>query len=225
MTALDFGAVLVDWPLLLRGAAFTLGLTVVSAVLGLALGVVCAWARVWGPAPLRGAAAAYVELIRNTPFIVQLFFVFFGLPSLGVRLSPELASVIAMVINLGAYAAEIVRAGIEGTPRGQIEAARSLALSEVQVFVRVVLPPSLGRVWPAMVSQIVIVMLGSAVCGQIAAQELSYYANLIQSRNFRAFEATIVATGMYLALAVGVRQALNWLGPRWLFGRVPSGGR
>jgi polar amino acid transport system permease protein len=225
MTALDFGAVLVDWPLLLRGAAFTLGLTVVSAVLGLALGVVCAWARVWGPAPLRGAAAAYVELIRNTPFIVQLFFVFFGLPSLGVRLSPELASVIAMVINLGAYAAEIVRAGIEGTPRGQIEAARSLALSEVQVFVRVVLPPSLGRVWPAMVSQIVIVMLGSAVCGQIAAQELSYYANLIHSRNFRAFEATIVATGMYLALAVGVRQALNWLGPRWLFGRVPSGGR
>ena len=225
MTALDFGAVLVDWPLLLRGAAFTLGLTVVSAVLGLALGVVCAWARVWGPAPLRGAAAAYVELIRNTPFIVQLFFVFFGLPSLGVRLSPELASVIAMVINLGAYAAEIVRAGIEGTPRGQIEAARSLALSEAQVFVRVVLPPSLGRVWPAMVSQIVIVMLGSAVCGQIAAQELSYYANLIHSRNFRAFEATIVATGMYLALAVGVRQALNWLGPRWLFGRVPSGGR
>ena len=225
MTALDFGAVLVDWPLLLRGAAFTLGLTVVSAVLGLALGVVCAWARVWGPAPLRGAAAAYVELIRNTPFIVQLFFVLFGLPSLGVRLSPELASVIAMVINLGAYAAEIVRAGIEGTPRGQIEAARSLALSEVQVFVRVVLPPSLGRVWPAMVSQIVIVMLGSAVCGQIAAQELSYYANLIHSRNFRAFEATIVATGMYLALAVGVRQALNWLGPRWLFGRVPSGGR
>jgi polar amino acid transport system permease protein len=225
MTALDFGAVLVDWPLLLRGAAFTLGLTVVSAVLGLALGVVCAWARVWGPAPLRGAAAAYVELIRNTPFIVQLFFVFFGLPSLGVRLSPELASVIAMVINLGAYAAEIVRAGIEGTPRGQIEAARSLALSEVQVFVRVVLPPSLGRVWPAMVSQIVIVMLGSAVCGQIAAQELSYYANLIHSRNFRAFEATIVATGMYLALAVGVRQALNWLGPRWLFGHVPSGGR
>ena len=225
MISLDFAAVLAEWPLLLRGAAFTLGLTAVSAVLGLVLGVACAWARAWGPRPLAAGVAAYVELIRNTPFIVQLFFVFFGLPSLGVRLSPELASVIAMVINLGAYAAEIVRAGIEGTPRGQVEAARSLALSESQVFLRVVLPPSLGRVWPAMVSQIVIVMLGSAVCGQIAAAELSYQANLIHSRNFRAFEATIVATLIYLALAIGLRQLLNWIGPRWLFGRAVSGGR
>ncbi len=222
MVALDFGAVLVEWPLLLRGAAFTLGLTAVSAAIGLALGVACGWARAWGPAWLRAVVGVYVELIRNTPFIVQLFFVFFGLPSLGVKLTPELASVIAMVINLGAYAAEIARAGIEGTPRGQLEAARSLAMTEWQVFVRVVLPPALARVWPAMTSQIVIVMLGSAVCGQIAAQELSYAANLIQSRNFRAFEAFIVATLIYLALSVLVRQALHWIGPHWIFGRVPQ---
>lgn len=220
MVALDFGAVLVEWPALLRGAAFTLGLTVVSAVLGVGLGVACGWARAWGPLWLRTIVGVYVELIRNTPFIVQLFFIFFGLPSLGVKLTPEIASVIAMVVNLGAYAAEIARAGIEGTPRGQIEAARSLAMSESQVFLRVVLPPALGRVWPAMTSQIVIVMLGSAVCGQIAAQELSYAANLIQSRNFRAFEAFIVATLMYLALSVLLRQALNWVGPKWIFGRV-----
>jgi polar amino acid transport system permease protein len=167
----------------------------------------------------------YVELIRNTPFIVQLFFIYFGLPSLGLKLSPEVASIIAMVVNLGAYAAEIVRAGIDNTPRGQIEAARSLALSEPQVFLRVVLPPALGRVWPALVSQIVIVMLGSAVCGQISAQELSYTANLIQSRNFRAFEATIVATVMYLLLSIGVRALLNWAGPRFVFGRLPQAGR
>jgi polar amino acid transport system permease protein len=222
---LDFGAVLTEWPQLVRGAAFTVGLTAVSAVLGVGLGVACGWARAWGPAWLKAIVGAYVELIRNTPFIVQLFFVFFGLPSLGVKLTPEIASVIAMVINLGAYAAEIARAGIEGTPRGQIEAARSLALTETQVFVRVVLPPALARVWPAMTSQIVIVMLGSAVCGQIAAQELSYYANLIQSRNFRAFEAFIVATLIYLALSVAVRQLLNWAGPKLIFGRVPSQGR
>lgn len=225
MITLDFGAVLAEWPQLARGAAFTVGLTAVSAVLGVGLGVACGWARAWGPAWLKAIVGAYVELIRNTPFIVQLFFVFFGLPSLGVKLTPELASVIAMVINLGAYAAEIARAGIEGTPRGQIEAARSLALTETQVFVRVVLPPALARVWPAMTSQIVIVMLGSAVCGQIAAQELSYYANLIQSRNFRAFEAFIVATLIYLALSVAVRQLLNWVGPKLIFGRVPSQGR
>ena len=220
MVALDFGAVLVQWPALLRGAAFTLGLTALSAALGGMVGVACGWARAWGPAWLARAVGVYVELIRNTPFIVQLFFIFFGLPSLGVKLTPEIASVLAMVINLGAYAAEIVRAGIENTPRGQLEAARSLALNEWQVFTRVVLPPALGRVWPAMVSQIVIVMLGSAVCGQIAAQELSYAANLIASRNFRSFEAYLVATAIYLGLAILIRQLLNWAGPRYIFGRV-----
>ena len=219
MIQLDFMAVLAQWPALLRGAGFTLGLSAVAAVLGVGLGVACGWARAWGPRPLAAVVSVYVELIRNTPFIVQLFFIFFGLPSLGVKLSPELASIIAMVVNLGAYAAEIVRAGIDNTPRGQIEAARSLALTELQVFTRVVLPPALGRVWPALVSQIVIVMLGSAVCGQIAAQELSYAANLIQSRNFRAFEATIIATGIYLLLSIGVRQLLNWAGPRYIFVR------
>ena len=222
---LDFAAVLVDWPLLLRGAAFTLALTAVAATLGLALGIACARGRTHGPAPVRALVAAYVELIRNTPFIVQLFFIFFGLPSLGLRLSSETASIIAMTLNLGAYAAEIVRAGIENTPRGQLEAARSLAMTERQVFLRVVLPPALGRVWPALVSQIVIVMLGSAVCGQIAAQELSYYTNLIMSRNFRSFEANFVAAAMYLALAVLLRQLLAWAGPRWIFGRVAPTGR
>lgn len=218
MVSLDFQAVLVDWPLLLRGVAATIALTAVSAVVGLLVGVLCGWARAWGPRALGLAVAAYVELVRNTPFIVQLFFIFFGLPSLGVRLSPEAASVLAMVVNLGAYAAEIVRAGIEATPRGQIEAGLSLALSRTQVFARIVLPPALARVWPAMVSQIIIVMLGSAVCGQISTEELSFAANLIQSRNFRAFEAFIVATAIYLLLSIATRATLNWLGQRFLFG-------
>ena len=219
MITLDFGAVLEQWPLLARGAAFTVGLTAVASVLGIALGIACAWARSWGPRWLGLIAASYVELIRNTPFIVQLFFVFFGLPSLGVRLTPEIASILAMIINLGAYSAEIVRAGIDSTHKGQVEAGLSLAMSRMQVFMRVVLPPALSRVWPSMVSQIIIVMLGSAVCGQIATQELSYYANLIQSRNFRAFEAYIVATLIYLGLSIGVRQLLRWVGPRFIFGR------
>lgn len=225
MIDFDFAAVLREWPALLRGAGFTLLLSGVAAAIGLLVGIACGWARALGPAWLKPLVGVYVELIRNTPFIVQLFFIFFGLPSLGVKLTPEIASVIAMVVNLGAYAAEIVRAGIANTPRGQFEAARSLAMNEFQVFTRVVLPPSLARVWPAMTSQMIIVMLGSAVCGQIAAQELSYAANLIQSRNFRAFEAYIVATAMYLVMAIGVRQALHWAGPRFLFGRLPNAGR
>jgi polar amino acid transport system permease protein len=219
MINFDFGAVLVDWPMLAKGAGVTMLLTAVSAPLGVALGVGCAWTRSDGPRWAGKLVGGYVEAIRNTPFIVQLFFLFFGLPSLGVRLSPEGASVLAMVINLGAYSAEIVRAGIAATPRGQIEAGLSLALSRAQVFTRVVLPPALQRVWPALVSQIVIVMLGSAVCGQIATPELQSATNLIQSRNFRSFEAYLIATPIYLALAMGLRRLLNWAGPRFVFGR------
>ncbi|ROR25224.1 amino acid ABC transporter membrane protein 1 (PAAT family) [Comamonas sp. BIGb0124] len=216
---LDFMTVLSQWPLLATGVAWTLGLTAIATVLGTLLGVACAWARSQGPSALRWIAGSYVELIRNTPFIVQLFFIFFGLPAAGVKLSPLTASILAMVINLGAYATEIIRAGIEATPRGQIEAAQSLALGRLQIFTRVIIPPALRKVWPALVSQIIIVMLGSAVCSQISTEELSYAANLIQSRNFRAFEAYIVATLVYLALAVAIRRLLNWIGPRFLFGR------
>ena len=219
MISFDFGAVLAEWPLLAKGVGVTVALTAVSATVGVALGVACAWSRLYGAAWLRAIVGTYVELIRNTPFIVQLFFVFFGLPGLGVKLSAESASVLAMVINLGAYACEIVRAGIATTPRGQIEAARSLALTEMQVFTRVVLPPSLKRVWPALVSQIIIVMLGSAVCGQISTPELSYASSLIHSRNFRAFESTLIVTLLYLLLAIALRRLLNWAGPRLLFGR------
>ncbi|RQP22239.1 amino acid ABC transporter permease [Piscinibacter terrae] len=219
MIALDFSAVLAEWPLLAKGAGMTVLLTAVSSVVGLAIGIGGAWARWQGPRWLALPVGAYVELIRNTPFIVQLFFLFFGLPSLGAKLSPEAASMLAMMINLGAYATELVRAGLVGTPKGQIEAAQSLALSPRQIFLKVVLPPALKRVWPALVSQIIIVMLGSAVCGQISTQELSYASNLIQSRNFRAFESFIIGTLMYLALAMALRRLLHWLGPRVLEGR------
>jgi polar amino acid transport system permease protein len=216
---LDFAAVLAQWPLLVNGVLWTLGLTAVSALIGVVVGIACAWSRASGPLWLKAIVGAYVELIRNTPFIVQLFFIFFGLPATGLKLSPEAASVIAMVVNLGAYATEIIRAGIEATPRGQLEAAASLALSRMQTFVHVVLPPALKKIWPALVSQIIIVMLGSAVCGQISTPELSFAANLIQSRNFRAFEAFIVATAVYLALSMALRRLLFWFGPRFLWGR------
>lgn len=142
---LDFISVLAEWPMLVKGVAWTIGLTSISTVVGLALGIALAWSRVHGKLALRAFAGSYVETIRNTPFIVQLFFVYFGLPALGLRLSPEMASVIAMVINLSAYATEIIRAGIEATPKGQIEAGMSLALQPHQIFTHVVLPPALKK--------------------------------------------------------------------------------
>lgn len=217
MIEFDFGVVLAQWPMLAHGLVLTVALTLASAVLGTALGIACAWARLHGGRALRSATSAYVEAVRNTPFIIQLFFIFFGLPSLGIRLSVEVACVLAMVLNLGAYACEIVRAGLQATPKGQLEAAMSLALTPWQTFSRVVLPPALARIWPALVSQIIIVMLGSAVCGQISAEELSQAANLISSRTFRSFESYILVTLVYLALTMALRQCLNWVGPRFIF--------
>jgi len=219
MIEFSFGTVLAQWPMLLRGLVLTVVLTAISAVLGALVGTACAWARLHGGPILKRVVGAYVELVRNTPFIVQLFFIFFGLPSLGLRLSVEVACVLAMVFNLGAYACEIVRAGLQSTPKGQLEAALSLALTPWQTFLYVVLPPALARIWPALVSQIIIIMLGSAVCGQISAEELSQAANLIASRTFRNFESYIIVTAIYLLLAIALRQLLYWVGPRFIFSR------
>jgi polar amino acid transport system permease protein len=216
---LDFLSVLRQWPLLLSGLAWTVGLTLLSTLLGMALGIALGWARAGRSALLRTVTGVYVEGIRNTPFIVQLYFVFFGLPSLGLRLSPAEASVLAMTANLAGYAAEIVRAGIQSIPRGQLEAAASLALSRRQSFVHVVLPPALRRVWPALTGQIIIVMLGSAVCSQISTPELSYATYLIASRSFRSFEAYTVAAVAYLLLAIAVRQLLARVGKSLAFRR------
>lgn len=212
----DFLPVLQNANLLLRGALFTLELTAIGTVLGVALGIVGAIVRAWRIQPFSAIFGVYVELIRNTPFLVQLFFIFFGLPSLGVQISEWQAAVLAMVVNLGAYSTEIIRAGIQAIPRGQLEAAAALAMTRFEAFRYVVLVPALGKVWPALSSQIIIVMLGSAVCSQIATEELSFFANFIQSRNFRAFETYIITTLIYLFMALLIRQLLAWIGHRYL---------
>jgi polar amino acid transport system permease protein len=212
MISLDFPAVLAEWPLMAKGVGITLALTGVSAVFGLALGVACAWARLHGGAALRFAAGAYVELIRNTPFIVQLFFIFFGLPALGLKLSETTAAFLAMVINLGAYSTEIIRAGIEAVPKGHIEAGLSLAMTKWEVLRRIVLNQAFRKIYPALSSQIIIVMLGSAVVSQISAEDLTYAANFVASRNFRNFEVYLLAALAYLLLAMLTRSLLRALG-------------
>ena len=130
----QFGAVFAAWPLLLKGTWITIQLSFTAMVLGLVVAIACAWAKTAGPAPLRFVVNAYVELIRNTPFLVQLFFFFFALPALGLRWSAHTAALTAMVVNLGAYATEIIRAGIESIPKGQIEAGHALNLKTHQIF-------------------------------------------------------------------------------------------
>ncbi len=217
----DFGALTQYTGLFLQGTAVTLGLTAVSAVVGILLAIAGAAATRSRHPWLRRTIAAYVELIRNTPFIVQMFFIFFGLPSLGLRMSALQAAALAMTINLTAYAIEILRAGLEAVPPGQSEAARSLGLRIIPVFGLIVLPQALANVYPALVGQITITMLESAVVSQIAVVDLTHVADFIQSRNFRSFETYLVITVAYLVLAVLMRRLLAYGGRGLFAGRTP----
>jgi polar amino acid transport system permease protein len=210
---LDFGVLVEYFGLLLKGVGVTLGLTAIAATLGIALSIGGAATARWGLRWARALVALYVELIRNTPFIVQLFFVFFGLPSLGLQMSALQAAVLAMTINLTAYSIEIVRAGIEAVAPGQREAGLALGVGPVTVFFWVVLPQAIANVYPALVSQIVITMLESAVVSQIAVTDLTHVADFIQSRTYRAFETYFAIALVYLAMSIYLR---------WLFAR---GGR
>ena len=201
---------------LLRGALLTLQLSAETMLFGLLLGVLGAWAKTSRWRLLRGIVQVYVELIRNTPFLVQLLLIYLGLPALGLRFSPNAAALLAMVVNLGAYATEIVRAGIEAVPRGQIEAGRALGLRPWPIFRHIVIMPALQTVFPALASQFVLVVLGSSVISTISAEELTAIANNLQSQSFRPFEIYFTVGGIYIAMALGF-QAIFAVVQRALF--------
>jgi polar amino acid transport system permease protein len=218
--ALDFGWLNDAVSLIASGAAMTIFLIAVSAVAGIVLSILGAAARRSRHAVLRQGIAGYVELIRNTPFLVQLFFIFFGLPSLGIRLDPVVAAILAMTLNMTAYTTEIVGAGLDAVPKGQREAALALGLRPRVVFMKIVLPQALKVIYPALTSQIVIMMLESAVVSQIAVRELTYEADMLQARTFRAFETYLIVTLVYLAMSIGLRRLLIAGGNRMLAGGV-----
>jgi polar amino acid transport system permease protein len=194
----------------------TLLLILVTTLIGTIISILLAAGRRTGGRLLPALISGYVELIRNTPFLVQLFFIYFGLPSLGIRLDPIAAAILAMTLNMAAYTTEIVGAGLDAVPKGQKEAAAALGLHPVQVFLKIVLPQALKVIYPALTSQIIIMMLESAVVSQIAVRDLTFEADMIQARTFRAFETYLVVTLVYLGLSIGIRRLLNAFGRRTL---------
>jgi polar amino acid transport system permease protein len=199
---------------LLDGLILTLELSLFTMVMGLVIGIAGAAGRVYGPAWVRRPIAVYVEAIRNTPLIVQLFLIFFGLPSAGIKFDADTAAFVALSINLGAYSIEIVRAGLEAIPRSQIEAGQSLGLSGLQIFRYVIAFPALKMMYPSLASQFVLLMLATSVVSQISAPDLFHAASIIQSRTFRDFEVYAVVAAAYLALALIFR--LLFAGLYWL---------
>ena len=217
-----FGDVWDAWPELLDGALFTLWLSAAAMAISLVLAIAGAFARTSGPRWLRALVAGYVELIRNTPFLVQVFLIFFGLPTIGIRLDANEGALIAMVLNGSAYTIEIVRAGIEAVGHGQLEAGRALGLHGFAVFRLIVMPQALRVVVAPLGSQFILLMLNSSIVSVIAADDLTAAAQNVAGRTFRSFEAFITVTIIYLVLSL-VFQAGFAAVERLAFGRrVPA---
>ncbi len=198
----QFEPVLAHAGLLAEGALTTIELSAGAIVLGTGIGIAASAARWIQGGRVRTLIDIYVELVRNTPFLVQLFILFFGLPALHIRVTATEAALIGMVINLGAYSTEILRAGIDATHRSQVEAGASLGMTPLQIFRHIVLKPAIAKVYPALSSQFVLMMLASSITSAISTQELSSIAAQIDSETYRSFEVYILVTALYLGLAL-----------------------
>ncbi len=211
---MQFHAVFAEAELIVAGVLLTIALSIGAILLGSILAVaVVAFRSLAGPWA-GWIVDAYVEVMRNTPFLIQLFMIFFGLPLVGIVMDGSTAALLAMTLNLGAYASEIIRAGVDSIHRSQLEAGESLAMTRLQVFRHVILVPAFARVWPALTSQFVLMMLASSICSFIAVRELSGVAAIIEQNTFRSFEVYIIVTLIYLVLALSLKTGLLALGRR-----------
>ncbi|MBP1884021.1 amino acid ABC transporter permease [Sinorhizobium mexicanum] len=199
----NFAPVLAAFDQLAIGAWLTVRLSCAAMLIGLVVSIFCSWGKTSGPKILRAVIDGYIEIIRNTPFLVQIFFIYFGMPSLGLRLSPNSAALLALVVNFGAYGTEIIRAGIESIHKGQVEAGWALGLSRAQIFRYIIMKPALRTVYPALTSQFIYLMLNTSVVSVISADDLTAAGNDLQSATFASFEVYITVTLIYLALSVG----------------------
>lgn len=218
---LQFQPIIQFVPDLWRGLQLTVVLSVIGIVLGGGLGLSFVIWRFMMPPWLSWPITAYVEAIRNTPLLVQLYIIFLGLPSVGIRLSPLEAAMLGMTLNLGAYSTEILRAGFDSIKRPQIEAGEALGLTRLQVLRYVVLVPAIARVWPSLVGQFILMMLGTSICSFISLEELSGTAYNIQSDTFLNFEVYVIIGVLYLLLTVAMKFVFAVIG-LLLFSKVRS---
>ena len=198
---LDFTPVIDGMPALLMGCLGTFLLAICGMALAIAIGIGGVILRDSKIAPVRWAVKAFVEIIRNTPFLVQIFFIYFALPLAGLRLDPTPTAIIALGINGGAYAIEIIRGGVQSIGKGQIEAGLALGLHKAQVFRLIVLKPALRAIFPSLTSQFVLLTLTTSIASAISAYELTSVAQRIESDSFRSFEVYGTITLFYLVIS------------------------
>ena len=211
MGGLEFSVILERWPQFLAGAEATVIYAVLSLILAVALGLVAALARMSPIAPLRWVARAYIDVVRGTPALVQIFFVYFGLPALGISIAAPVAAVIALGFNSGGYLAEIFRAGIVSVDSGQSEASRSLGMSRRQTMVRTILPQAALRVVPAAAGEFTNLLKGTSLLSVISVSELTRVAQVIVGVTFRPIEAYLAIAAIYFVLNFVIAQGAIWL--------------
>ncbi|HLE45291.1 MAG TPA: amino acid ABC transporter permease [Methylomirabilota bacterium] len=208
MYSFDPGAIWRGLPYLLEGAGLTIVISAAAMLLAVALGLAVALLSQAGGRPGRALVRAYVEAFRNTPLLIQIFVVYFGLPQVGLRLSPFLSGLSALTLYAAAYNAEIFRAGLEAVPRGQHEAARSTGLSALQTARHVIVPQAIRICLPALGNNLVSLVKNSSLVSTIGMVELMFVANDISFNNFRSFEIYGAAAVLYVALVLTLTRAL-----------------
>lgn len=208
----DFGVVLRNWDVLLRGLLNTLWLTGVSLAFGLPIGLAGAAARLSGSAVLRQLARVYVTVFRSTPPLVLLFWSFYALPLLiGVRMTSFEAAALTLSVQSGAFFAEVFRGGIVSVERGQWEAGRAIGMNRVALMRRVVLPQAIRRMMPAFLDRIVELLKTTSLVAAIAYADLLYEAQVLSSRTFRPLEVFTVCAAIYFCVLFAISRAVRSL--------------
>ena len=193
-------------PRLLVSLGITIKLTLVSLVIATFLGLLSCLMSISSRKVLKLLAAAYLDIIRGTPLIVQAFFIYFGIPQLlqsmglQVRLSPDLAGIITLSLNAGAYMSEIFRSGIEAVDRGQMEAARSLGLPKSRAMRKVIIPQAVRIITPSLVNQFIITLKDTSILSVIGIRELTQTGKLIIATTFESFKVWALVAIMYLVI-------------------------
>jgi len=211
----DAGSYLPD---LFRGALISVELTLSVMVLSLVFGLVVALARLSRFKPVRVAATFYVEVIRGTPCMLQLFYIYFVLPAFGIKIGPFATGVIGLTVNYSAYLSEVYRAGIQAVAKGQVEAALSLGLSRTKMMRLVILPQALRIVVPPLGNYFISLFKDTALASTITVKELIFSGQIIAATNFQYFTIFTIAGMIYLALSYPGSLGVQYLERRMRIG-------
>ncbi len=206
-------------PDLLRGALISVELTVCVMLLSLVFGLVLAIAKLGQSAILRVPASIYIEVVRGTPALLQLFYIYFVLPSFGLRFDPFAAGVAGLTINYSAYLAEVYRAGIEAVPHGQVEAARALGMSRRTMLRIIVLPQAIRIVVPPLGNYFISLFKDTSLVSIVTLKELMFTGQIIASMNFQYFTVFTIIGAIYLGLSYPGALLVRWLERRLKVGR------